>query len=426
MEYVSYMKSIFIYTSSCERRKLDASRLQRYLTRNNYKIVYHPKKADIIVFFACAVLDRPTMISLKEVRRFQKYPGELVVGGCLPAIEPSRLREIFDGQTFITEDLDKNPQKIDQIFGGEKIFFERIEDGNLLFRNIDERKINGMIMSAINDGEILKELYLRMKTYILKKILGEQLILYRFILRGYSYQIRTSWGCHGRCAYCSINKAVGAVKSKKIESCIKEFKIGIKKGYKHFVITGDNVGAYGTDIGTNLPKLLHKITNIQGDYDIAVLNLHPRWVVLYIDQLEKILSNKKITSIDIPFQSGSKRILKLMNRYPEIQKIKDVCKKLKEVNPNLLLGTDIIIGFPSETFQEFKETLDFIKEAGFDLGTAIKFSSKKGTKAEHIQPKISNKEINRRFNFARKDLTKAGFKTIHTPKLHYFVFDKKA
>lgn len=418
------MVKIFVYVSACERRELDAMRIRAYLLNNGHILVSHPKKADIIFFVACAVLDRPTKISFDKIKEFQKYDAKLIVAGCLPAIEPKKLANIFDGNTITSEDLNIHPEKIDQLFPGISVPFSTISDANTLFQNTDNSTWSGIIQTIINSPPVHSPFY-HIRFYILKHLFGEHVILYRLLLKESSFQIRTSWGCHGNCSYCAINKAIGNVQSKPIEQCVIELKKGLAQGYYHFILTADNIGAYGLDIGTTLPTLLDALTSIEGQYDIMILNVHPRWIVKYCDALEKILSRNKIVGLDIPFQSGSIRILKSMNRYSDIQKIREACMRLKKASPQLVLGTDCIIGFPSETFEDLTKTLDFIKEVGFYVGTAIKYSCKRGTPAETIRPIISPQEISRRFNYAKKNLKKEGYSIIHTPNLHYFVFSQK-
>jgi tRNA A37 methylthiotransferase MiaB len=421
------MTKAFIYTSSCERRKLDAKRIRTYLIKNGYTIINRPDNADIIIFIGCAVLDKPTDISLKKIKEFQKYNAELIVAGCLPAIESDALSKIFNGKILITEDLNKYPEKLDQIFYKNKIPFRDIGDENTFFRNININNIYDSISYYIGKIDVFNKINYKIKMYILKQIFGEIYVLYRFLIKqDFSYQIRVSWGCPEKCSYCSINKAIGSLQSKTIDQCIKEFKKGLTLGYKNIVLTGDNVGAYGIDIDKSFTGLLDKITDIPGNYNIMILNFHPRWVIRYIDNLEKILIKNKITCIDIPIQSGNERILKLMNRYSDIEKIKDTCIRIKKITKQkLILGTDIIIGFPTETEKEFNDTLNFIKEVDFHIGTAIKYSCKIGTKAENIKEKVNEKEINKRFNFAKKYLKKLNYKVMYLPGLHYFVFYKK-
>jgi len=418
------MKKVFIYVSACERRELDAMRLKAYLVANSYLVVSHPKEADIILFIACAVLDRPTKISFNKIAAFQKYDAELIVAGCLPAIESKKLTSIFKGKTFTSEDINTHPEKIDQLFPDITIPFASIADANALFQNIEKSTLFGIVHMILHTIPLHKMMY-DIRFYVLNHLFGDHVIFYRLLLKESSYQIRTSWGCHGNCAYCAIHKAVGTLQSKTIEQCVIEFKQGLDQGYKHFILTADNIGAYGLDIGTTFPTLLDSLSSFDGNYDIMVLNVHPRWVVKYIDQLEAIASRNTIRSLDIPFQSGSPRILKLMNRYSDIQNIRDACTRLKKANPQIVLGTDFIIGFPSETVDDLSKTLDFVKDVGFRVGTAIKFSCKQGTEAEKILPIVSNHEINKRFAFAKKNLKQAGFSIISTPQLHYFVFSQK-
>ncbi|MBN2065837.1 MAG: radical SAM protein [Candidatus Thermoplasmatota archaeon] len=418
------MKKVFIYASACERRELDAMRLKTYLLANGHLVVSHPKEADIILFVACAVLDRPTKISFAKIATFQKYDAELIVAGCLPAIEPKKLADVFDGETITSEDLNAHPEKVDQLFPDIVFSFAGIPDANTLFQNTDNSTWSGIIQTIINRPPVHSLSY-NIRFYILKHLFGEHVILYRLLLKESSFQIRTSWGCHGNCSYCAINKAIGKVQSKPIEQCVIEFKKGLAEGYYHFILTADNIGVYGLDIGTTLPALLDALTSVEGQYDITILNVHPRWIVKYCDDLERILSRNRIAGLDIPFQSGSIRILKSMNRYSDIQKIREACMRLKKASPQLVLGTDCIIGFPSETFENLTKTLDFIKEIGFHVGTAIKYSCKRGTPAETVRPIISPREIARRFNYAKKNLKKEGYSIIHTPNLHYFVFSQK-
>ena len=421
------MKKAFIHINGCERRELDATRIQNYLIKNKYIIVNSPSKADVIIFIGCAVLDKPTDISFKKIKEFQKYKAELIVAGCIPAIEPNALADRFSGKTLTTEYLNKKPEKIDQLFPENKVPFKEIKDANILFKNMNINSLFDLITYCLGKSKKIDNFYFKLKSYIFTQIFGENYVLYRFLFKEkYSFQVRVSWGCPSRCSYCSINKAVGPLESKPIDQCVKELKRGISQGYENIILTGDNVGAYGLDIGKTLPELLYKTSFAAGNYKMMILNFHPRWLVKYIKDLEKILIDNKINCIDIPIQSGSTRILKLMNRFSDIEEIKNACKKLKEVAPKLILGTDIIIGFPSETEEEFKKTLDFIRESDFQIGTAIKYSCKIGTKAEKIEGKISTKKIDKRFNYAKKFFKKQGYNIMYLPRMHYFVFFKKS
>jgi len=399
------MKRIYIYAPEvCVKRSLDSKKIFNYLSNNKYEIVYDPDSADVIIFVTCAVGDRNTDFSLNMVQKLQKYDAELIVAGCLPAIEKEELEKIFDGRTISTKDLDS----IGQLFQDKSIEFDTLDDANILYENDEEetpidpiKKLFGGVKSL----EWITSRYFEIRNYILKYQLGEQSALYRWIIKKQFY-IRISWGCRGNCSYCGIKKAVGPLKSKPLDTCITEFKKGLNAGYKHFSLTADDIGAYGLDDSSSFPELLDGMTKIPGDYEIAILEIAPRWIVKYIDDLEEILKRGKITLINIPFQSGCNRILKLMNRYSDTEKMKDAILRLRRSYPDLSLATQNIVGFPTETDEEFRQTIHFIKDVNFNGGYLYQFSCKTGTKAVSIKPKIPKKEIIKRLKYAKKYLRK--------------------
>ena len=418
------MKKVFIYTEGCEPRMLDAKRISNYLTKNKYEIVYKPENADIIIFVTCAFLNRTTEIFLKEIEEFQKYDAELIVAGCIPAIDKDGLKKVFNGKTITTKDLDN----IDKLFPEIETKFCDMEDANLLHENIDKHTIIGSLSKFIQKSKTLEAITTKIKEIFLINIFGENSLILDTYYVTYSkkplFHIRISWGCLGRCAYCAIYRAIGKHKSKPLEQCLNEFKKGLSKGYKQFVIEADDSGAYGLDINSNFSELLKKFTDFPGEYTIAIRNLHPRWVVKYIDELEKILQSGKIVSIDIPLQSSSSRILKLMNRYSNTKKIEEAIFRLKNASPKTKLNSHLILGFPTETEEDFKETLDFVKKTDI-CGYFLPFSCKKGSKAEEIKPKITKEEMLKRKKIAKKILKRSGYIAITTRRARFLIFEKK-
>jgi tRNA A37 methylthiotransferase MiaB len=224
------------------------------------------------------------------------------------------------------------------------------------------------------------------------------------------YHIRVSWGCIGNCSFCITKKAIGSFKSKPFEECIQEFKRGLKAGYRDFIICSDDPGAYGVDIDSSFPKLLDEMTDIEGNYNLMITGLSPVMLMKYLDEMEEILKKKKITAILFPIQSGSSRILKLMNRYSDVDKMKEAFLRLKKSFPGLILETQIILGFPTETFEDFKQSLNFVKECNFYSGYLYKFSCRPGTDAEKIEPKVSDEEMSKRLKYAKNFFRKEGYK----------------
>jgi len=412
------MKKIFIENLGCERRSLDAKKLSKYFTLNGYRITNNPKKADKIIFITCAFVDSIADICLDETRRLkEKYDSDLIVGGCLPAIEKEKLSNFFNGETFETKNIDK----IDTLFPENKVKFKDINDANILFENIDVTSPFGAFKNIFYKLDFLKNLIVKTQDYILKHFFNEKSLIYSVFSKNIFY-ICVSVGCNGNCTYCAIKKAIGVYKSKPLEKCISEFKNGLRKGYKFFIIASDDVGSYGIDKGYNLIDLLDNITRIKGDYKIIVHDFNPVWLVRYHKNLEKIFKRNKIIRIEVAIQSASSRILKLMNRYSDIKNLEEKLLDLKKKFPDIALTTDYIIGFPTETQDEMIRTLDFIKNVSFNSGYIMPFSLRSETIAEKIEPRVSQKEIDRRFNFAKKYMQKAGYR-IFSPYNYFTIFD---
>lgn len=414
------MKKIFIYAGGCELRFLDAQKILRYMEKNGNKIVINPRDADVIIFVSCGVVNQVAEYSLQKVKEFQKYDAELIVAGCLPGIEKNKLKEIFTGKTIVTEEIDK----IDALFPECKYSFKKLEDANIPFEITYEKGFLGLLYSISNRSKYLKKFHIKIEGGVLKKYFGQNSLPYR-IFKERPYHLRIGWGCMGNCSYCAIKSAVGPMKSKPMNICLKEFELGFRSRYKHFLITADEVGAYGIDINSSFPDLLEKIIEFSGDFDIAIRNFSPRWLVKYIDRIEKILQCKKIVHLDVQIQSGSNRILKLMNRYSNVDKILETFNRVKLANPNISIDTQCIIGFPSESDNEFEQTLEMIKNVRFASGSLVPFSSRVNSLASGMESKISDDKILERMKKARNFLRKIGYKTSYKTKPHFLGFDRK-
>ena len=413
------MKKIFLYLRGCDRRALDASKVRNYLTLAKYEIIDRIEDADIILFFTCAVYDGITEESLKKVKQFQKYDAELIVAGCLQAIEREKLNDVFKGKTIITKNLDE----IKQLFPIDEGNTKLISDANNVFRNNSISKSFREIKKLFQRIKFIKKSYLKIKNHMLRNLYGEHSLMYRHIDKKPFFHIRISTGCLGNCSYCAIKKAIGRLKSKPINQCINEFNEGIKKGYNHFVIEADDTGAYGLDTKNSFPELLDKLTKIPGNYRISIRSLHPKWIVKYIDELERLLKTQKIVSIESAIQSGSSRILKLMKRFANVQKINESFLRLQNAYPELSLTTHYILGFPTETEEDFMNTMNFIRKINFSAGFIYSCSIKTGTSTENIKPQISKDTKRKRFRKAKKFLKNIGYDVFHMPRYNLFIFE---
>jgi tRNA A37 methylthiotransferase MiaB len=404
-----YKKNVFIYTLACERRRLDAQKIRTYFSKNNYEIVDDPKDAHYIIFFTCAFVNKKTEQCLSIIKKLKKYDAELIIAGCLPDIARDKLKYTFSGRTIPTKNLDK----IDNIFTDNKIKFRDIDDECSIWHNFNPIGVSkepiGFFKILLREAKFISRIYGIGKKYFLKEFFEN---VYPFnVLYGEksNYYISISRGCIHNCSYCSIRNAIGPLKSKPVDQCIKEFKLGLKEGYTDFILQADDIGTYGIDIKSSLPELLDGITKIDGNYTIRLENTHPRWIIKYINELEEILKRKKIRHITVSVQSGSNRILKLMRRSYMQEDVIDSISRLKKADPKVDIGAHLMVGFPSETREEFKETLLFFKKSLFDNGIIFSFSSADGTDADIIEPKISEREIRKRMKIASDYLKKTGY-----------------
>lgn len=416
------MKKIFVYIHvGCERRPLDARRIVEYFTRNGHIIVEKPDDAEIIFFITCGAFKFNADITFKLIKKFQKYDAELIIAGCLPAIETEELAKIFNGRTIITKDLDN----MDSLFPENKIKFKEIGDANIYYKNMNVDDISSAFRKILRKSKILGKIYKKIFEHVFKNLFGEKSLFYMILSPIPNYCIRVTWGCSSNCSYCVIKHAIGRTKSKPLIDCISELKEGLRKGYKRFLLTGDDVGPYGLDIDSNLVELLDEITKISGEFTISIRAFGPQHVVKYIDELEKIIKRGKINRIDINIQTGSKRIAKLMHRYPDFDKVEDAIKRIKKSYPGIEIFTHIIIGFPSETEEEFNQSLNSVIDMDIDAGAFFQYSTRPGIDSDKIEPKVSQKEIKNRVKHAKHFLKNQGYNTVYKSKSYILLFEKK-
>lgn len=411
------MNKVYVTTNTnCRRRILDTQKIKLYFQRNNWEVLNKPNKADQKIFITCAYRDEIADDCLERIKELQNYSGELIVVGCLPEIEPKKLRKIFNGRTIST----KNLNDIDDYFPNNTIKFKDISDADVISEGITTTQINKLN----NRFPLFSKTYLQLQKNIIKHLFNPHLLLYLHPYEMNNYHVRISWGCLGNCTYCAIKKAIGTLKSKPLDECVNDFSVGLKKGFKDFIITADDVGAYGIDIGNNFPQLLDRLSSFKGAYKISIQDFDPKWLVKYIDQLELIFKKNKISSINIALQSGSKDILKLMNRYNDINKISDSIKRLKNSNKDFSLDTHFILGFPSENRENFNQTMNFVIDNKFDMGFIYRFSLRSNTGANQIEPKIESDELNYRMYTAKKILKNNKYKVFSLSKNSFYAFYK--
>ena len=207
-------------------------------------------------------------------------------------------------------------------------------------------------------------------------------------------------GCNNFCTYCIVPYVKGREKSRSEENILKEIREIVSEGkYKKITLLGQNVNSYGHDLhnGSSFSKLLKDICDIPGDFKLTFMTSHPK--DLTDDVIDVIASEDKILKdIHLPAQSGNNRILKLMNRKYTREKYVDIIHKIREKIPNVRITSDFIVGFPTETEEEFQDTMSLVREVKYDSIFAFMYSPREGTVASSMEGQIPQEVKNRRVN----------------------------
>lgn len=327
----------------------------------------NPEEAHFILFNTCAVREHAEDRVFGNVGAMKKYKRAnpdiiIAVCGCMTQQEKN-------AQKFI-----KSYPYVDIIFGTQ------------LHHRLPE-----FIYKRLTGGKRIKELALDNKD-----IVEGVPILRDGSIKSF---VPVMYGCNNFCSYCIVPYVRGRERSRASEEVINEVKGLVQKGFKEIMLLGQNVNSYGLGLSEdiNFAKLLYKINAIEGDFRIRFMTSHPK------DCTEELLDairdcEKVERHLHLPFQSGSDRILKLMNRRYTKEGYLRLIKSAREKIPDITFTSDIIVGFPGETYEDFKETVELIKEVKFSSLFTFIYSPRNGTPAAIMEDPISRKEKGRWFS----------------------------
>jgi tRNA A37 methylthiotransferase MiaB len=397
----------FIYSKKfCPRRSLDASKLHRYLLKNNLKPVSNPRKANLIFVYTCGGFNDYEKRSIATIEKsLENKSAKVIVTGCLPKINPKLLDEYRTTYIISPEDLGN----LDPLIGAD---FPYSECGDCSVVKGIHDLYNGSPMDKIKrrlgfikhyfglDAEFLHSF----ANYLYKKILHRENDTFFSIFSNGCYKLEIARGCLGNCSYCAIKLAMPKFNSHPEEQIVEKFKSGLKENYSHFALIAGDIGCYGLDIKTNLPSLLNNLFAVDGDYRILLVDLNARWFIRYYPELLLVLkaNSSKVARIIMPIQSGSNRILKLMNRHYEIEKVKNCILDLQKNIPEILLDTHIMVGFPGETDEDFRNSLNLVREIEFSRVEIYPYQDRPGTISSNLPDKVPEDVIKRRIRILKK------------------------
>jgi tRNA A37 methylthiotransferase MiaB len=414
---------------------MEACRVVKFLKVNNWKVTPVINKADLVFFYGCGFNSDAEEFSLSElqlINKLKKKEAALIACGCLPGIN----KKINSNGLFTDYITRSSLDRIDEIVNSD-ISIINIKEPN----DLAPYQFIRAWRKHSNDGSLNKKL-----SNILKKLKNKDLDYFKYFpktkwsLRKIDYNrchsrnllvkssqninknettkfyIRTSTGCMSECSYCAIKHVTGPLTSKPLEKIITEFHEGLSKGYKTFYLLGEDVGAYGQDIGLSIVDLLNSLFKIDEKFKLEIHDFSPKWLIEYYPSLSQILSNNhdRIGLLEFPIQSGSEKIIKLMNRDYSTTELKKCLISLKEILPDTNLWTHVIIGFPGEDSSDFNDTVDFLNSVKFDAIFIYRYSDRPETKASELNHKIFNDVIERRIHTLKNQLT------MHIPQTNIF------
>lgn len=349
-------KAAYVHSFGCQLNVSDGEKIKGILKSIGFSFTDIPEKADIIILNTCAVResaeDRVFGI-IGSMKKLKSENPELIIGisGCMTA------------QKKNVERIKKSYPQVDFVLGTSAI--------NVLPKLIWEC-INGKKFSC------------DISEYADFSCTAEQVRDSNF-----KASVPIMFGCNNFCTYCIVPYVRGRERSRSSEDIIREVSELVSDGYKEIMLLGQNVNSYGRDLSGDItfPELLRKLNEIDGDFIIRFMSSHPKDAGKEL--LNAILECDKVAKhLHLPVQSGSSRVLKAMNRNYTVEKYLEIVDYLRSHDKNFSLTTDIIVGFPNETDEEFEDTINLIKRVEYDNIYSFIYSKRSGTSASEIEDRI--------------------------------------
>ena len=383
-------KEVFLATNGCPENRIDLARMKGFLEGNDWKVTNTIENADLILFNACGLTNEQEDFSIKiisQLKARKKPSAKLIAYGCLPKINNDRFKEAYQGPTFGSDEIDK----IGEIIGVKSNGHDT--HANYLIPNVENAWGTKWKILNINRPRTFMEMgHQALNLYFrqFKKVIN--------VYRPNTFVIKISTGCLNGCTYCAVRLSRGKIKSKPINKIAQEFDEGLAKGYSEFALIGTDTGSYGRDSDINLVTLLRELITRKGEYKIRLRNVNPRFFIEMLPELQEIFKTGKISYMGLAAESGNNRILELMNRRYSIEDYKKAILTINNNFPDMQLRNQLMVGFPSETEEEFEDTLRLLDELTFDITEVYMFSPRPHTKAAKMSNLIPEKVAKRRYH----------------------------
>lgn len=360
------MKKYFIRTFGCQMNEHDSEKISWVLDSMDYIQTDLEEDSDLIIFNTCAVrksAEDRVYGQIGELKRLKRKNPDLIIAICGCMMQREEVLDIITSKyrhvdiIFGTNNIHKLPQLLNNYEKTRRTVIDIVEEN---------REINESIEAN----------------------------------RKYSFKsfVNIMYGCNNFCTYCIVPYTRGRERSREPELIIKEIEKLAQSDCKEVTLLGQNVNSYGKTLDKDytFADLVQEIDKIEGIERIRFMTSHPKDIS---DELISLYGkmDKLCDHLHLPVQSGSNRVLKLMNRKYTREDYLNIVNKIKAVNPNISITTDIIIGFPGETEEDFKDTIELVKEVGFDSAFTFLYSIREGTPASKMEEQIDDRIKHERF-----------------------------
>ena len=360
-------KHFYIETWGCQMNEEDSEKLSGMLKRVGYTKTENKEDAGIILFNTCCVrenAENKVFGNLGSLKHLKKENPDLIIGICGCMMQ----------QEGMADRILKEFPYVNIIFGTHNAY-----------------KFPEYLNRVKTEGVQIKEIFNKETDIVEGLPIDRESNVKAFVTIMY--------GCNNFCTYCIVPYVRGRERSRKPEDILNEVRELVAQGYKEITLLGQNVNSYGKGLEeeVDFAKLLRMINEIEGLERVRFMTSHPKDlthdVIMAIKECDKLCEQ-----IHLPVQSGSNSILKKMNRHYTKEYYLDLIKKIKEEIPGVTLTTDIIVGFPGETEEDFQETLELVKEVGYSSAFTFIYSRRNNTPADMMLNQVSEEDKHHRFN----------------------------
>lgn len=358
------MPKIYSEVYGCSANRSDYEIMLGLLKSNGFELVDSANKSDINLLVTCTVKTPTANRMIFRIKELTKTNKPLIVAGCFAKAEPEVVEKLNPNASLI------GPNSIDKIV-------------DVVYKTLSGRK------SIEINGSVEKANLPHFRTNPIIDI------------------VEINSGCTSFCSFCETKLARGNLISYRPDKIRDQIKKAVSEGCKEIWITSQDTSAYGRDIGTNLPELLESITRIEGEFMVRVGMMNPlHFKKVEIEDLIQVYKNEKIFKfLHLCVQSGSNKVLKDMRRGYNVEDFIYYVEKFRKEIPEITLETDIIVGFPTETEEDFQQTLKLIKEVRPDVVNVSKYSHRPGTaaaKMKQLDPKVVNERSKIMYELTKK------------------------